>query len=75
MDFPLSDGSTIRLLAPFADMLNHDSSVKQCHVYDIASGSVSVFAGKDYETGDQASRLYFLAVNLVRGAYETALLI
>jgi len=31
MDFQLPDGDSIRLLAPFADMLNHSSEVKQCH--------------------------------------------
>ncbi|KFG88052.1 histone-lysine N-methyltransferase [Metarhizium anisopliae] len=53
MDFQLSDGSSIRLLAPFADMLNHSSESKQCHVYDASSGDLSVLAGKDYEAGDQ----------------------
>nr|QPK41098.1 SET-9 [Sordaria fimicola]QPK41099.1 SET-9 [Sordaria fimicola]QPK41100.1 SET-9 [Sordaria fimicola] len=53
MDFVLADGNSIRLLAPFADMLNHTSEVKQCHVYDPSSGTLSVFAGKDYEAGDQ----------------------
>lgn len=37
MDFVLPDENTIRLLAPFADMLNHSSEVKQCHVYDASS--------------------------------------
>ena len=53
MDFVLPDGKSIRLLAPFADMLNHSSEVKQCHAYDVPSGNLSVFAGKDYEPGDQ----------------------
>ncbi|KAL8640475.1 MAG: hypothetical protein Q9228_002616 [Teloschistes exilis] len=53
MDFVLPDGNSIRLLAPFADMLNHSSEVKQCHVYDASSGSLSVLAGKDYNAGDQ----------------------
>ena len=53
MDFVLPDGNSIRLLAPFADMLNHSSEVKQCHVYDVLSGNLSVLAGKDYEAGDQ----------------------
>ena len=52
MDFVLPDG-TFRLLAPFADMLNHSSEVKQCHVYDASSKNLSVLAGKDYEAGDQ----------------------
>jgi hypothetical protein len=53
MDFVLPDGNSIRLLAPYADMLNHSSEVKQCHVYDVSSGNLSVLAGKDYEAGDQ----------------------
>ena len=53
MDFELADGNSIRLLAPFTDMLNHSSEIKQCHVYDVWSGKLSVLAGKDYEVGDQ----------------------
>ncbi|QUC15773.1 uncharacterized protein UV8b_00014 [Ustilaginoidea virens] len=53
MDFVLPDGKSVRLLAPFADMLNHSSTAKQCHVYDATSGNLSVLAGKDYEAGDQ----------------------
>ncbi|MCJ1435303.1 hypothetical protein MMC27_004675 [Xylographa pallens] len=53
MDFVLPDGNSIRLLAPFEDMLNHSSEVKQCHVYDPSSGNLSVLAGKDYKVGDQ----------------------
>ncbi|KAK0111267.1 hypothetical protein ONS95_001639 [Cadophora gregata] len=54
MDFKLRDGKSIRLLAPFADMLNHSPEVKQCHVYDGLSGNLSVLAGKNYEfLGDQ----------------------
>ena len=53
MDFVLPDGKSIRLLAPFADMLNHSSEVKQCHAYDVLSKDLSVLAGKDYEAGDQ----------------------
>ena len=56
MDFVLPDGNSIRLLAPFADMLNHSSAVEQCHVYDPSSKSLSVLAGKDYEAGDQVCR-------------------
>ncbi|KAK4204301.1 putative histone-lysine N-methyltransferase [Triangularia verruculosa] len=58
MDFVLPDGKSIRLLAPFADMLNHSSEVKPCHVYDVSSGNLSVLAGKDYEVGDQAFIYY-----------------
>ncbi|KAM0255849.1 hypothetical protein ACHAQJ_005354 [Trichoderma viride] len=58
MDFVLPDGNSIRLLAPFADMLNHSSEVKQCHVYDASSGNLSVLAGKDYKVGDQVSIYY-----------------
>ncbi|KAG6008119.1 hypothetical protein E4U21_005001 [Claviceps maximensis] len=53
MDFALPEGKSIRLLAPFADMLNHSSEAKQCHVYDTSSGNLSIVAGKDYEAGDQ----------------------
>lgn len=53
MDFVLPDGKSLRLLAPFADMLNHSPEVKACHVYDVSSGNLSVLAGKDYEAGDQ----------------------
>ncbi|KAL7940253.1 hypothetical protein V8C42DRAFT_338052 [Trichoderma barbatum] len=58
MDFILPGGNPIRLLAPFADMLNHSPEVKQCHVYDPSSGDLSVLAGKDYEIGDQVSIFY-----------------
>ncbi|KAL6886101.1 N-methyltransferase [Trichoderma longibrachiatum] len=58
MDFTLPTGSSIRLLAPFADMLNHSSEVKQCHAYDVESGDLSVLAGKDYEVGDQVYIYY-----------------
>lgn len=57
MDFVLPDGNSIRVLAPFADMLNHSFEVKQCHVYDVVSGNLSVLAGKDYEAGDQVCSL------------------
>ena len=53
MDFQLPGGDSIRLLAPFADMLNHSSEVKQCHAYDALSKNLSVLAGKNYESGDQ----------------------
>ena len=53
MDFKLHNGDSVRLLAPFADMLNHSSEVGQCHIYDPLSGNLSVTAGKNYEPGDQ----------------------
>ncbi|KAG4424591.1 hypothetical protein IFR04_002301 [Cadophora malorum] len=53
MDFKLPHGDSIRLLAPFADMVNHSHEVKQCHVYDAFSGNLSILAGKKYEPGDQ----------------------
>ncbi|WPG97781.1 Hypothetical protein R9X50_00056200 [Acrodontium crateriforme] len=53
MDFKLHDEKSIRLLGPFADMLNHSSQVEQCHTYDPISGNLSVLAGKPYECGDQ----------------------
>lgn len=62
MDFKLPDGDSIRLLAPFADMLNHSPKVKQCHVYDGLSGNLSVLAGKNYELGDQVRSSSFLTL-------------
>lgn len=53
MDFAVSADNSVRLIAPFADMLNHASNVKQCHAYDPKSGDLSVLAGKNYEKGDQ----------------------
>ncbi|KAF2010578.1 SET domain-containing protein [Aaosphaeria arxii CBS 175.79] len=53
MDFKLPNGDSIRLLAPFADMLNHSSEVERCHTYDVSSGNLYVLAGKGYEPGDQ----------------------
>ncbi|KAL6795151.1 SET domain-containing protein [Trichoderma sp. SZMC 28012] len=58
MDFVLPDGKSLRILAPFADMLNHSPEVMQCHAYDPLSGSLSVLAGKNYEVGDQVSISY-----------------
>ena len=58
----LPDGNSIRLLAPFADMLNHSLEVKQCHVYDTSSGNLSILAGKDYEPGDQVYFFWFLTL-------------
>lgn len=62
MDFKLPDGDSIRLLAPFADMLNHSSEVEQCHTYDILSGNLSVLAGKSYEPRDQVCPSSFLTL-------------
>ena len=56
MDFAVSEGNSVRLLAPFADMLNHSSDVKQCHAYDPTAGNLTVLAGKDYQEGDQVCR-------------------
>lgn len=56
MDFTLPDGKSLRLLAPYADMLNHSSEVEQCHAYDASSRNVSILAGKDYEAGQQVCR-------------------
>ncbi|KAL7919033.1 hypothetical protein ACQKWADRAFT_323289 [Trichoderma austrokoningii] len=58
MDFALPNGKMLRLLAPFADMLNHSSEVKQCHAYDPVAGNLSILAGKDYEVGDQVYIYY-----------------
>lgn len=62
MDFKLPNGDSIRLLAPFADMLNHSSEVEQCHAYDVLSGNLSVLAGKTYESGDQVPPSCFLTL-------------
>lgn len=62
MDFVLPDGKPIRLMAPFADMLNHSSEVRQCHAYDLLSGNLSVLAGKDYEPEDQVCSPCFLMI-------------
>lgn len=62
MDFQLPDGDSIRLLAPFADMLNHSSEVKQCHAYDALSRNLSGLAGKDYGLGDQVRPSCFLTL-------------
>lgn len=62
MDFKLGNGDSIRLLAPFADMLNHSPKVEQCHIYDVLSGNLSVLAGKDYEPGDQVRLSSFLTL-------------
>jgi hypothetical protein len=62
MDFKLPDGDSIRLLAPFADMLNHSSEVEQCHIYDPLSGNLSVLAGKNYEPGDEVRSSSFLTL-------------
>lgn len=53
MDFELPDGETIRVIAPFADMLNHSPDIKTCHIYDQQTNTIRVLAGKDYEAGDQ----------------------
>ena len=56
MDFTVAEGNYFRLFAPFADMLNHSSDVKQCHAYDPTTGNVTVLAGRDYQEGDQVYR-------------------
>jgi hypothetical protein len=53
MDFKLPGGDSVRLLAPFADMLNHSYEAEQCHSYDPQSRSLSILAGKTYDVGDQ----------------------
>lgn len=59
MDFEVSEGNSVRLVAPFADMLNYSPEVKQCHAYDPSSGDLSALAGKDYEVGDQVCGFSF----------------
>ena len=67
MDFKLPDGDSIRLVAPFADMFNHSSEVKQCHTYDVLSGNLCVLAGRSYVPGDQVySSFHTLRYYLVR---------
>ncbi|ATY67437.1 kinase-like domain [Cordyceps militaris] len=53
MDFAVSETTSVRLVAPLADMLNHSLDVKQCHAYDPTSGGLSILAAKDYQIGDQ----------------------
>lgn len=53
MDFAISNDTSVRLIAPFADMLNHSNDVKQCHAYDPRSGDLFILAAKDYQAGDQ----------------------
>jgi histone-lysine N-methyltransferase SETD3 len=53
MDFAISEGNSVRLVAPFADMLNHAPDAKQCHAYDLSTGNLSVLACRDYQAGDQ----------------------
>lgn len=72
MDFKLRDGESIRLMAPFADMLNHSPDVGQCHVYDPQSGNLSILAGKSYEPGDQVRLPSFLML-LMRPLTRSAL--
>jgi hypothetical protein len=73
MDFKLHDGDSIRLVAPFADMLNHSPDVEQCHIYDPLSGNLSVLAGKTYESGDQVrlSSLLMLLVSALTQKYSS----
>ncbi|OAA53709.1 Rubisco LS methyltransferase, substrate-binding domain protein [Cordyceps fumosorosea ARSEF 2679] len=53
MDFVV-DGEPVRLLAPFADMLNHSPDVQeQCHRLIKESGNLFVIASRDYKAGDQ----------------------
>ncbi|XWW98461.1 hypothetical protein V2A60_006461 [Cordyceps javanica] len=58
MDFAISETSSVRLLAPLADMLNHSIDVKQCHAYDPTSGDLTILAAKDYQVGDQVFIYY-----------------
>ncbi|VUC21996.1 unnamed protein product [Clonostachys rosea] len=53
MDFTIAKGNSVRLMAPFADMLNHASDAKQCHAYDPSTGDLSILACRDYQAGDQ----------------------
>ncbi|RUP49061.1 hypothetical protein BC936DRAFT_143374 [Jimgerdemannia flammicorona] len=52
MDFKLPE-KQFRLIAPFADMLNHSLGVKTCHVYDQRTGVLRVLADNDYKARDQ----------------------
>ena len=44
---------SIRVVAPFADMLNHSYDTEPCHVYDETVQALKIKAGKDYAVGDQ----------------------
>ena len=77
MDFSISEGNSIRLLAPFADMVNHSSDVNQCHAYDPNSGDLSIYASKDYQVDDQVESaslnqlIYYLTQIIPRSLYTT----
>ncbi|KAI9333723.1 hypothetical protein BDR26DRAFT_912274 [Obelidium mucronatum] len=53
MDFALPDGTRLRGIVPFLDMVNHSFDVKQCHAYDPVSRTVKILAGKNYASGDE----------------------
>ncbi|KAJ3051668.1 hypothetical protein HK097_007297 [Rhizophlyctis rosea] len=43
----------MRIVARFADMLNHSDETEFCHVYDETRTALRITAGKDYARGDQ----------------------
>jgi Rubisco LSMT substrate-binding len=59
MDFKLSDGSVLRLIAPFGDMFNHSNNVEICHIYDQTKKEVRVMAGKDYNAKEQVCEFFY----------------
>jgi SET domain len=58
MNFRLSDGQQLRLIAPFADMLNHSPDIPMCHIYDATNKTLRIVAGKDYEVGEQVCTFF-----------------
>lgn len=52
MDFQLPE-KQFRCIAPFADMFNHSSDAKLCHIYDPQSDNLRILAEKDYSSGEQ----------------------
>lgn len=73
MDFKLPKGDSIRILAPFADMLNHSIEAERCHSYDPSSGNLFILAGKNYDIGDQVRLFSFPALLTDTLTYEFVL--
>lgn len=53
-----------RYLAPIADMFNHSTEVQSCHFYDLNSNNLKIFAGKNYNAGDQVRFKHLLKIIL-----------
>lgn len=53
MDFILPGNKQLRVVAPYADMLNHSLDAKTYHMLDQQTNTLCVVAGKNYDVGDQ----------------------